>query len=400
MPSDPNQNAANIWGDFAPEAGASTVLNGSSPAPATAIGVAQQSYDVAGGTSINLGSIFSIVNPQVSTFTLQLRDRDNYPGNQTYNYGTLTDASGRQYSGLDITLRFTLNPTTGQYVTSTGQTLSNFTFTASTQALRAQAIDLKAYGSNNQLLDDRTADVVTSVPTPAFAAGSSISNDIAVEAQSFIGQTWNDNGCFLLAEDDTAACGVSLPLNSGWPSSNSTNNGAMQVVYDAANGINPNWESGLQPGDIVGMSWIGPNAGGHIAVVDRVTNGVAYVADNSGASVPGGNASDVLVAEQPLSASNAYMDPNSIDVYRVTGSLSAPGSALPASPTGIASIVNGGSMAAGADPASSAQTAGLGSSVTLTPTSLFGMTTLDAFFNSQAYTANQQNGAYSGLAQA
>jgi hypothetical protein len=318
---------------------AATVLNQSYPTALSAIGVAQQSYDVTGGTSINLGSIFSITNSQVSAFTVEMYDRDNYAGDQTYNYGTLTAANGRTYSGSDYYLTFTLNPKTGQYTTYSGQTLSDFTFTASTQTDRDQDINLVAYNSKGQILDNRTVDVATSVATPAFAADNSISNDIAIEAQSFIGQAWDPDGCYNLAEDVTAACGVSLNLNSGWIGETENNNGSLQVVYDAANGINSNWESGLQPGDIVEMGW--SEGGGHIAVVDRVTNGVAYVADNSGNSVQVGTADDVQVAEQALSSYNPDIVQSTVQVYRVTGtaSLTVPSTAIPASSTGIASLV-------------------------------------------------------------
>ena len=60
--------------------------------------------------------------------------------------------------------------------------------------------------------------------------------NIAAEAASFIGQPWDPDGCYNLVEDVTAAGGVSLPLNSGWITPDVTNNGSVQVVYNAANG--------------------------------------------------------------------------------------------------------------------------------------------------------------------
>jgi hypothetical protein len=357
-------NAANppdtIWMQSGPAvAGGSTTataaLNESYPSALSAIGVAQQSYDVTGGTSLNLGSLFSITSSQVSAFTVEFYDRDNYPGAQTYAYGTLTDANGRKYSGPDYYLTFTLNPKTGQYATNSGQTLSSFTFTASTQADRDQDINLVAYNSRGQILDNRTVDVATSVATPAFAAGSSITSDIAAEAASFIGQPWDPDGCYNLAQDVTAACGVSLNLNAGWVGEQENNNGSLQVVYDAADGVNANWESALQPGDIVEMGWYG--GGGHIAVVDRVTNGVAYLADNSGNAVQDGSASDVQVAEESLPSIVPDIEPNTVQVYRVTGasSLNVPTTALAASATGIAATV--GAAAGSADAGTSAQLA-------------------------------------------
>ncbi|MBF0481430.1 MAG: hypothetical protein HQK81_07980 [Desulfovibrionaceae bacterium] len=314
------------------------VLNESAPTALPAIGVAQQAYDVAGGASVNLGSIFSIASSQVSGFYVEMYDRDNYAGAQTYDYGTLTDAKGRQYSGSDYLLWFSLNPKTGQYANSAGETLSNFTFTASTQTDRAQDINLVAYNSKYQTLDDRTVDIVTNVATPAFAAGASVASDIAAEAASFIGQPWDPEGCYNLAQDVTAACGVSLDLKSGWIESDVNNNGALQVVYNAANGIVSNWESDLQPGDIVEMGW--NYGGGHIAVVDKVADGVAYVADNSGDPVKDGSAADVKIAEEALPSYNPDIVQNTVIVYRVAGaSLNVPGAALSASATGIASTV-------------------------------------------------------------
>jgi len=61
---------------------------------------------------------------------------------------------------------------------------------------------------------------------------------------------------------------------------------------------------------------------------------------------------------------------------------------------------NGTVVSSNSDSDSSLQVAGLGSTGTLGAAGLFGMTTLDAFVKSQAYSTNQQNGTYSVLAQA
>jgi hypothetical protein len=248
---------------------------------------------VTGKTSINLGSIFTSIGSDASYLYLNMYDRDNYGGAQTYNYGTLSASNGSTYHSSSYSILFSRN-SAGQYVTSTGLSLSNFTFTSSTQNDRIQNIQLAAYNSSWSLVDSRTVDVLTTTQQPSLNVSGAAA--IASVAQSYIGQTWNNYGCWVLATAIDAACGVSLDENSGWITSNIYNNGSMKVVYDAYKGINTNWYSGLQVGDQVEMGWI--NGGGHIVTVDRIFNGIVYIVDNSGATVNDGTGVDLKVAEK------------------------------------------------------------------------------------------------------
>ncbi len=287
----------------------------------------QASIIARAGDLYNLGSMFTVspVNGVMpATITVGFYDRDNYAGNQTYAYGTLYGTDGEKDSSSSYTLTFTLK--NGQYVDGAGMKLSDYTFQASSQANRMQDITLSAYSANGTALGTRDVTITTNATANYSAAGVSIASVIADDAKAMIGQTWNNNGCWVLASDIAACAGVSLTENSGFiaPTMQEAN-GAVTVAYDAASGVKSNWASTLQVGDIVEVGWLSQfGGGGHIFTIDQITNGNVYLVDNSGAKPSGDKVStDVTVAQQNLATYLPYIDPTSVVVFRATGTETA-----------------------------------------------------------------------------
>ncbi len=313
------------------------------------VSVAQQSYVAKAGGLYNLGQMFTVspVNGVMpASIRVSLYDRDNYAGNQTYAYGTLYGTDGEKDSASSVTLNFTLK--NGKYVTSSGMSLADYTFQASSQQNRLQNITLSAFAANGAAVGTRNIDITTNSSYVDATPGLATAAEIAATARSFIGQTWNNNGCWVLASDIAACSGVSLTENSGFiaPTMQEAN-GQITVAYDAAYGVKSNWASTLQLGDMVEVGWQAKyGGGGHIFTIDRIAGGITYLVDNSGA-INDGISTDVKVAEQNLASYLPYVDQSTVVVFRDTGasaSVTAPTATVLVNP--FTDVVTGGTIAA------------------------------------------------------
>ncbi|CAK0773998.1 PPC domain-containing protein [uncultured Gammaproteobacteria bacterium] len=299
----------------------STTTLGNQVSGSNVISVARESYIARPNGLYNLGAMFQ-VSPGFTTSPAKLSvtvyDRENYGGVETHNFGTLYANNGATYRAGGYTLNF--SQVNGQYMTANGMTLADFTYSASTQEDRTAHFNMTAYNAAGSVLTQRDVDVVTHSTYTDTTAGVVTGAEIAKVAQSYIGKVWDDSGCWVLASNIAASAGGSLCLNSGWITSQISDNGQFTVAYNAYKGINANWMNTLQAGDIVELGWKNANFG-HIFTIDRVTNGAAYLVDNSGASYKGAGAdkTDVYVAEQKLSSYAPSIDQSTVVVYRANG---------------------------------------------------------------------------------
>lgn len=290
-----------------------------SAANAALINAARQSYIARPNGLYNFGSMFSVnaaAGNAPAYLSVTVYDRDNYGGKETYNYGTLTATNGMTVKAGGYTLSFA--KVGNQYLTANGESLSDFTFSASTQEDRVANFAMYAYDGAGKVLTSRNVEVVTHATTVDSTPGLITAGEIAKVAQSMIGKVWDASGCWNLACDISATAGAALGINSGWISPAVGTNGQWNVAYSAYNGVNAKWMSTLQAGDIVELGWTGANYG-HIFTIDRVTNGTAYLVDNSGASVKGGDATDVYVAERAITAYAPYINQSTVMVFRANG---------------------------------------------------------------------------------
>ena len=302
-----------------------------SSANAYLINAARQSY-VAKPTGLyNLGSMFSVNTGAAGApafISVTEYDRDAYGGKETYNYGTLTATNGATYKAGGYTLTFSL--TNGQYLTANGLSLSDFTFSASTQEDRVANFAMYAYDAKGTVLTSRNVEVVTHATTVDSTPGLITAGEIAKVAQSMIGKVWDASGCWNLACDISATAGAALPINSGWISPSVGVNGQWTEAYNAYTGVKANWMSTLQAGDMVELGWTGANYG-HIFTIDRVVNGTAYLVDNSGAAVKtaGADPTDVYVTERKITDYAPYINQSTVVVFRASGSASSVANVAP-----------------------------------------------------------------------
>ena len=302
-----------------------------SAANAYLISAARQAYVAKPSALYNLGSMFSVSSVGATApayISVSLYDRDAYAGKESYNYGTLTATNGATYKAGGFTLNFAL--VNGQYVTANGETLSDFTFAASTQENRVENFSMYAYDAKGTVLTSRNVEVVTHATTVDKTPGLATAAEIASVAQSMIGQVWDASGCWNLACDISATAGAALPINSGWISPSVGVNGQWTEAYNAYTGVKANWMSTLQAGDMVELGWTGANYG-HIFTIDRVVNGTAYLVDNSGAYLnkAGGDPTDLYVVERKITDYTPYINQSTVVVFRDSGTASSAANIAP-----------------------------------------------------------------------
>ncbi|MBF0129043.1 MAG: hypothetical protein HQL33_03530 [Alphaproteobacteria bacterium] len=290
--------------------------------PVPVFDVARQSFVAKPGALFNLGELFQpkegVALPAALTITSL--DVNRYAGVETNNYGTLTARTG-EVIPAGTSLSFAL--VDGRYVKtglggSAGLTLEDFTFSASTQEDRVQSFEITAYDLNGKALDNRSVSINTSStwvdPTPGVATAA----EMVQIAQSYVGKAWDANGCWNLVQNYAVKAGASLSVDS-WSlnQKNAGANGQWTVAYDGTKGINANWMSALQAGDVVEFAWKNNCVSGHIAMVSRLSGGQTFVIDNGGALVAGSEAGDRLVAETALNKAN--INDSTVIVYRLGG---------------------------------------------------------------------------------
>ncbi|MBI5923661.1 MAG: DUF4214 domain-containing protein [Betaproteobacteria bacterium] len=175
------------------------------------------------------------------------------------------------------------------------------------------------YSASNYL---GSLDVVTRTGHTDATPNLATPNEVVAVAKSFIGETWNDNGCWVLVSNIAAAAGATLPLTAARARPEETPpvaNGQWFVAYNSVETPveqQPNWTSLLRPGDMV----IANNTcGGHIATVVEGFGAGARIIDNGGAgSANDGSANDILIG--PAHRPNALTFPNDfghVVIYRL-----------------------------------------------------------------------------------
>lgn len=269
----------------------------------------KQSSILAGGAQTYLLSdLIDLVPDANSPATLAIRvyDRDAYSGVQSYDYGFFTSpiggkiSAGTQYK--PTTIYFDLK--NGVYVSrDTGEALSAYQFTTSNQNFRSVYLSLFTHAEagasySGNWLDPKWAhvsdmNVVTRNDYVDLSPNYATAEEIAAIAKGFIGKVWNDQGCWLLASNISAAAGASLPIASAKVGAQDiAGNTQWQVVFNGAQQVG-DWRELLKPGDIVEMGFYGGKA--HIATVTSGEGHAALWVDNSGLSANTGSAADIII---------------------------------------------------------------------------------------------------------
>jgi hypothetical protein len=153
-------------------------------------------------------------------------------------------------------------------------------------------------------------------PVPAQATPDSV----AAAAMNFVGDAWNEDGCWVLASTIAAEAGAGLPVQSTDIDTAGRANGEWVVVYDGPAGAGGNWQNLVTTGDIIAFQTAG--GGGHITTCVAGSGGTAMLVDNityenqNGSIANGaddGSASDILVSA-PHPARQEWQGVNSRNV--------------------------------------------------------------------------------------
>jgi hypothetical protein len=291
-------------------------------------------------------------------------DRERYAGSSNGDRGTLTGNGHTltfQSPGGADTYNFAVvfTATDKGYFNPTYGYLTDLSFRASTDANRTEALSLYGFGSagaaDSALLAKITAtladpnygglgftsasvsspdplayltsnylgtlDVVTRAGYVDATPGQATPAEIAAAAAGYVGQFWNQDGCWNLACNISASAGASLPLTSTKSLPTETppvGNGEWFVAYNSA-GVpadqQVNWVSHLKMGDVV----VADNTcGGHVATVVSGYGYSSRIIDNYGVPGAGGSPTDVVIRPaHDLLNLIIPADPRNIVIYRL-----------------------------------------------------------------------------------
>jgi hypothetical protein len=244
-------------------------------------------------------------------------DRNEYTASSTGATGTITgNGHTATFSSIggderSIGIIFTYNAATGTYTNGTYGNLANLTYNTSSSP--NDLTDITLFGTNSLAYANaysqlgyamsETPSQFTELGTVSFATqkafvGTSPSQatpgSISSTALTFVGATWNENGCWVLANTIDAEAGASLSIASNACGIAGAANGEWKVEYNGPVSANANWAAGVKAGDEIVMAF--GTASGHITTVVSGSGGTAMVVDNAYFGTNGakdGNAADI-----------------------------------------------------------------------------------------------------------
>ena len=310
---------------------------------------------VSGGSSVALSSLFTVTGTANPAYlVLNVLDRNEYTaaastatGSFNGNGATL-GLSGIGDDGRGAGIVFTWQAATGQYVNATYGALSQMTYTAAvsrndmaslslftTSSLGlAQAYASDAYallqtdpggfvGSATIVSDPLNTPPSSSAQSATGSQQNATPDSIAAIAQSFVGQAWNMDGCWILASTIAAEAGAALPVHSTEVGTPGHANGEWTVLYNGPSSASSAWQSKVSTGDIV--CFVPGGGGGHITtcvsgsgstaqLIDNITYGTAQ--GGIGNPANDGSPNDILIAAgHPASQEWAGVSAQTVVIY-------------------------------------------------------------------------------------
>jgi hypothetical protein len=294
----------------------------------------------ASAVSIGLSQMFT-VTPGATDPTylvLTVLDRNEYTAGASDATGSLSGNGsmlglgnvGGDGRGTGIVFTYTYDSATGQYAyyNSTYGWFSQLTYNSSSSA--GDVTNLSLFGTSSLTLanNDATnavammesdaagylgsATVATRPGYTATVPAQATPDSIASVAQSFVGQAWNMDGCWVLASTISAEAGASLPVQSTLIGLAGVPNGEWIVAFDGPAGQAGNWENMVTAGEMIVFQPAG--GGGHITTCVSGSGSTAMLVDNityvngSGQvqnSANDGSSNDIIVSA-PHAASQEF----------------------------------------------------------------------------------------------
>src|ERR1700722_12214722 len=297
----------------------------------------QSSAAVSGMTPVSLSTMFNVTaGADPAYLVLTALDRNEYTAGAAGSTGFL-DGNGdtamltalpasMDADGRGAGMVFTYDPSTGQYYNSDYGSFDAMQYFASSSLGDVTNVSLFGTDDLNLALADATDPIAMFLDDPAGYLGSATfvtqpgttvpsqatPDSIAATAESFIGQTWNSDGCWVLASTIAADAGASLPVQSTVAGLSGQANGEWIVAFNGPAGQAGNWQSMVTAGEMVVIGTAG--GGGHITTCVSGSGSTAMLVDNityvngSGQvqnSANDGSSNDVVVAA-PHAASQEW----------------------------------------------------------------------------------------------
>jgi hypothetical protein len=288
---------------------------------------------VSGATTLALSQFFTVTaaaaNP--AYIVLDALDRNEYTAAANGDTGSFTGDNAQlgfsqsDSDGRSCGIVFTWQASSGQYVNATYGSLSQLSYTSSDSLNDVTNISL--YGTSNLALAQADAaspyalmqadaggyiGSVTVATQPGFTGTvpqAATPDGVVAAAMNFVGDAWNQEGCWVLASTIAAEAGASLPINSTAIGVKGVANGEWTVIYNGPAAANGSWQSLVSAGDMIAFAT--PGGGGHITTCVSGSGSTAKLVDNityeNGAGVitnpaNDGSAADVLVAPPHLAS--------------------------------------------------------------------------------------------------
>ncbi len=305
----------------------------------------------AAATSISLSQMFTVTagSTDPTYLVLTVLDRNEYTAGATGATGTLTGTvSGvvhtlglSSISGDERGTGVVFTYTSAGYYNSTYGYLDQLSFNSSSSL--DDVTNLSLFGTSNLSLatdlatnpysmaaDDAAGYIgsATVVTEPSFTGSvpaQATPDSIAAVANSFVGDAWNMNGCWVLTSTIAAEAGASLPLQSTLIGISGKPNGEWIVAFNGPAGQTGNWQSMVTAGEMVLFGT--PGGGGHITTCVSGSGSTAMLVDNIvyvNASdqvlnpANDGSANDVLIsAPHPASQEWAGVAASSVVIYEL-----------------------------------------------------------------------------------
>jgi hypothetical protein len=256
----------------------------------------------ASSVSIDLSQMFTVTagSSDPTYLVLTVLDRDEYTAGASGATGTLT-GNGHTLSlssiggdGRGTGIVFTYNASTGEYYNSTYGYLNQLVFNSSSSA--GDVTNLSLFGTNSLSVanNDATnavsmmefdgsgylgsATVVTRPGYTSTVPSQATPDSIASVAESFVGQAWNEDGCWVLASTISAEAGASLPVQSTLIGLPGQANGEWIVAFNGPAGQSGNWENMVTAGEMIVIET--SSGGGHITTCVSGSGSTAMLVDN------------------------------------------------------------------------------------------------------------------------
>ncbi len=303
----------------------------------------------AGAVSIGLAQLFTVTaaanNP--TYLVLSALDRNEYSAGASGATGSLSgNGHTLGFTGIDSDARgagivFTYQASSGRYYSSIYGYLDQLNYNLSDSL--GDVTNLSLFGTNN--LSQATAyaaDVyslmqvdaagylgsATVVTQPKFTGtvpAQATPDLIAAVAESFVGQAWNMDGCWVLTSTIAAEAGASLPVQSTLIGQAGQSNGEWFAVFNGPTGQSGNWQSMVTAGEMVVIGTQG--GGGHITTCVSGSGSSAMLVDNityenSAGQILNaandGSSSDIIVAAPHIASQEwAGVQASSVVIYEL-----------------------------------------------------------------------------------